>query len=222
MKIINGETARREELQRRNNLQKENIDNKYGGNTNLTKKDFASKDEYKAYKTSVNNYNNTSKALSESIKAEANVQAAIDDFASVSPEDFLKADNLTFVDGSGKEQNIDIVVKSGEASSFGGAVTKTGFTKNADGTFKSIASINTTLDFGDVKPNSHVLAHEMGHAYNNAKNPTMAMHDTTTHNCQDPANRNTFQSKTAVDWQERYDFNSKYFPLPQLMFYFGY
>jgi len=31
------------------------------------------------------------------------------------------------------------------------------------------------------------------------------MQDTTTHNCQDPSNRNSFQSKTAMDWQESYD-----------------
>jgi len=61
------------------------------------------------------------------------------------------------------------------------------------------------MDFGIVRPISNVLAHEMGHAYNNAKNPVQAMQDTTTNNCQDPANRNTFQAKTAVDWQEQYD-----------------
>ena len=50
-----------------------------------------------------------------------------------------------------------------------------------------------------------VLAHEMGHAYNNAQNPTQGIYDTTTINCQDPANRNTFQSKTAMDWQTHYN-----------------
>ncbi|WP_406845389.1 hypothetical protein [Flavobacterium soyae] len=35
--------------------------------------------------------------------------------------------------------------------------------------------------------------------------PAETMVDTNTHNCQDPTNRNTFQSKTAMDWQENYD-----------------
>lgn len=45
----------------------------------------------------------------------------------------------------------------------------------------------------------------MGHGYNAAKNPTQSMNDTTQLNCQDPANRNTFQSKKAMNWQTRYD-----------------
>ncbi|OYQ49257.1 hypothetical protein CHU92_00410 [Flavobacterium cyanobacteriorum] len=205
MEIINGETARRERLQAQHEGNQKRMNDKYGGKTNLTKKDFATKEEYKEYKSDRNSASSVSKALEKSIATEAKIQTAIDDFKSTDPTNFNLANNLTFVDGSGTVQNIDIKVNAGEASSFGGAVTKTGFTANADGTFKSIAFINTTLDFGDIKPVSNVLAHEMGHAYNNAKNPSQAMQDTTTHNCQDPSNRNSFQSKTAMDWQESYD-----------------
>lgn len=205
MEIINGETARRERLQTQHEGNQKRMNDKYGGNTNLSKKDFATKEEYKEYKSDRNSASNVSKALEKSIATETKIQTAIDDFKNTDPTNFNLANNLTFTDGSGTVQNIDIKVSAGEASSFGGAVTKTGFTTNADGTFKSIASINTTLDFGDIKPVSNVLAHEAGHAYNNAQNPSQAMQDTTTHNCQDPSNRNSFQSKTAMDWQESYD-----------------
>lgn len=36
--------------------------------------------------------------------------------------------------------------------------------------------------------------------------------------CQDPANRNAFHTKKAMDWQEHYDLNKKNYPTPQLMF----
>jgi hypothetical protein len=205
MEIINGETARRERLQAQNDGYQNRIKEKYNGNTEMSKKDFGSKAEYKEYKETIKGAENVADRLASSIKTETNIQTAIDDFKATDPTNFNLANNLTFKDGSGTVQNIDIMVNGGEASSFGGAVTKTGFATNADGTFKSIASINTILDFGDIKPVSHVLAHEAGHAYNNAQNPTQAMQDTTTHNCQDPENRNSFQSKTAVDWQQNYD-----------------
>ncbi|MCD0476767.1 DUF6443 domain-containing protein [Flavobacterium sp. EDS] len=205
MEIINGETARRQRLESQNKAQQENLNNKYNGNTNLSKKDFASKEEYKEYKSTVNSFEKISNALEKSVAAEANIQASIDDFKATDPTNFDKANNLTSTDSNGTVQNIDITLNAGNAYEFGGAVTKTGFNKNTDGTFNSIASISTTLDFGTIKPVSNVLAHEMGHAYNNVQNPTRAMQDTTTHNCQDPSNRNTFQSKTAMDWQERYD-----------------
>lgn len=46
MEIINGETARRQSLEKLNKGQKANIDAKYNGNLELAKKDFATKVEY--------------------------------------------------------------------------------------------------------------------------------------------------------------------------------
>ncbi|WP_300094889.1 RHS repeat-associated core domain-containing protein [Flavobacterium sp.] len=200
MEIINGETARRERIESLNKGQKENIDTKYNGDMNMSRKDFSTKAEYKNYKESVSNYKESSKALDVSIAKEAKIQTAIDDFKATDPTNFNLANNLTYTHSDGTERSIDIIVNEGKASGYGGAFTQTAF--NTDG---NIHSINTILDFRLIKPVSNVLAHEAGHAYNNAQNPAEARKDITTHNCQDPANRNTFQSKTAMDWQERYD-----------------
>lgn len=205
MEIVNGETARREDLENRVKLHKEYVDSKYGGKTDLNKKDFATKQEYKDYKDTMKNSRNYANSLKESIATEKNIQTSIDDFRTTDKANFDKANNLTFTDSSGKVQNIDIKIISGNEYMNGGAATRTTFDKNQDGTYKSISGITTTMDFSVVKPISHVLAHEMGHAYGNAQNPTKAIQETTTHDCQDPANRQSFQSKTAMDWQESYD-----------------
>jgi RHS repeat-associated protein len=199
MEVINGETDLRKRLEKQHNEQQKNLDDKHGGDTHKSRKDFDTKEDYKAYKSSVKQYNMVSKALDQSIENEKNVQASINDFAESDPENFNKINNLTYTDSSGKTQDLDVTIKAGEASSYGGAVTRTSFFKNGD-----IESIKTTIDYDDVKPQSSTLAHEMGHAYNTAKNPMQAMKDMNTINCQDPANRNTFQSKTAVDWQQHY------------------
>jgi Mlc titration factor MtfA (ptsG expression regulator) len=171
----------------------------------MSKKDFDSKAEYKEYKENIRNAEKTADNLASSIKTEANIQTAIDDFKATDPTNFNLANNLTFKDSSGATQNLDITIQGGRASEFGGAVTRVSFEPNADKSYKSIFSIDTILDFRTVKPISNVLAHEMAHAYDNAQNPVQGMQDTTTINCQDSANRNSFQSKTAVDWQEHYD-----------------
>ncbi len=205
MEIINGETARRERLQALKDGNQQRMNEKHNGNMNMSKTDFASKEEYNEYKANREAFKDASKALDKSIATEAKIQASIDDFKVTDPTNFNLANNLTFKDSNGNVQNIDITIKAGNAYEYGGAVTKTGFVHNADGTYNSIGNIITTMDYSVVKPISNVLAHEMGHAYNNAQNPVKAMQDTTTHNCQDPANRNTFQSKTAMDWQQSYD-----------------
>lgn len=204
MEIINGETARRERLQKLNDGYQNRIKEKYNGNLELSKKDFASKEDYKEYKSDLRNAERTAENLKESIAIEAKIQTSIDDFAKTDPTNFKLANNLTFKDGNGIEHNLDVTVKSGNEYENGGAATRTGYEKKSDGTYKSITSITTTMDYSVVKPVSYVLAHEMGHAYNISQNPNQSMLDTNTHNCQDPANRNTFQSKTAMDWQENY------------------
>jgi len=102
-------------------------------------------------------------------------------------------------------------------SEYRGAVTETSFGKDSSGN-TIVSAIYTTLDFNLVSPNSHVLAHETGYAVNIFNNPSLGSKDTVTHNCQDPANRNTFQSKNAMDWQEHYNQAQKVYPVPQLMY----
>lgn len=205
MEIINGETARRKRLELQNQGYQNRIKEKYNGNTDMSRKDFATKEEYKEYKSTVKMAKNIADDLKDSQATEAKIQASIDDFKATDPTNFGLANNLTFKDGSGVEHSLDITIKTGNEYINGGAATRTGFDKNTDGSYKSITSITTTMDYSAIKPVSNVLAHEMGHAYNVAKNPAETMVDTNTHNCQDPTNRNTFQSKTAMDWQENYD-----------------
>jgi RHS repeat-associated protein len=208
MEIINGETARRERLQSQVDGGNKYLKDNYGGNRDLTKKDFATKDEYKTYKDKVNSLEGFEKSLEKSIVNEAKIQSSIDDFKTTDPVNFNLANNLTYKDSSGNEHNIDINVVSGSEYNNGGAATRATFVKGADNSYKSIDSIETTMDFGRVKPVSSVLAHEMGHAYNIAKNPAQAAAQgrgsNGTIDCQDPSNRYSFQSQTAMDWQERY------------------
>jgi hypothetical protein len=50
------------------------------------------------------------------------------------------------------------------------------------------------------------MAHEFGHSHTIASDPVAYQNSLSSgHNCQDPTNRNTLISKTAVDWQERFD-----------------
>jgi len=205
MQVINGETARRERLETQNNAQKENIQQKYSGNLNMSRSDFQSDSDFNSYKSSVDSFNKVGEALSESKATEANIQLAIDDFKETDPTNFNLVDNLTYIDGNGNTQNIDVKIIEGGAAAYGGAFTSVAFNNKQDGSFNSIESITTTMDFSIVNPISNVLPHEMGHGYNAAKNPVQYKNDTTLLNCQDPANRNTFQAKTAKDWQARYD-----------------
>ena len=205
MEIINGETNKRENLQAQNDNLKQAIKERYNDNINLSRKDFSTKSEFKDYKSLINSSKNTANNLNKTIQAEEKVQAAIKDFKTTDPKNFDLANNLTFKNSEGTTLNIDVTITSGNASDFGGAVTKTSFELNTDGSYKSIDAIKTVIDFTVVNPISHVLAHEMGHAYNIAQNPSLSLKNPTTENCQDPLNRNTFQSKVAMDWQENYE-----------------
>lgn len=200
MEIVNGETAKRKDLQNDLDKQQKDIDEKYGGNTNKSKEEFKTGKEYREYKKIMKNFSKTSADLKQGIENEQKVQASIDDFAMSDPENFNKANNLTFIDSSGNERVLDVTVVAGEASSDGGAVTGISFYNDGD-----ISSIQTTIDYDDVEPESNVLAHEMGHAYNSAKNPKQARANSGKINCQAAENRNSFRAKTAMDWQQHYD-----------------
>lgn len=67
---------------------------------------------------------------------------------------------------------------------------------------------------------SKILHHEVGHLFGFASQPTNYVNACSTlHNCQDSANRNSLQSESTMDWQERYELLKKYYPIPQNNFY---
>ncbi|WP_137905557.1 DUF6443 domain-containing protein [Chryseobacterium sp. 2VB] len=212
MEIVNGETENRKKLEKDVKQRESLLNSQYKGNKNLTKKDFDSKKDYNKYETIVKGLNEAQGNLDKSIALEKGIQSVIDNFKGVDPGNFNLANNLQYKDANGVTHDIDVVVKSGEASSYGGAFTATAFTStkdtNGNSQYFGIHSITTTLDFKKVTPFSGAFAHEMGHAYNTAMNPAQArsqgVGDSGTINCQAPANRNTFQSKTAMDWQENF------------------
>ncbi|MFY1046780.1 DUF6443 domain-containing protein [Chryseobacterium sp. GP-SGM7] len=212
MEIINGETANRVKLEKDVKQRESIINSQYGSNKNLTKKDFDSRKDYNKYETILKSLNEAQGNLDKSIAVEKGIQSVIDNFKGMDPDNFNLANNLQYKDANGATHDIDVVVKSGQASSYGGAFTATAFTStkdtNGNSQYFGIHSITTTLDLKKVSPFSGAFAHEMGHAYNTAMNPAQARSqgagDSGTINCQTPANRNTFQSKTAMDWQENF------------------
>lgn len=208
MEIINGESENRKNLEK-DYKQRESIINKlYDGNLNLTRKDFESKNDFKDYEARIGALSESKGLLDKSIKLENKIQEQIDAFKIVDPENFNLANNLTFKDAAGQNHNIDITVVSGTARELGGASTSAAFYASPNGrdTYHSLASITTTLDFNKIKnPWSGAFAHEMGHAYNTAKFPAQTRGIRETIDCQAPANRNSFQSKTAMDWQQRFN-----------------
>lgn len=212
MEIINGETENRIKLEKDVKQRESIVNSQYGGNKSLTKKDFDSKSDYNKYENIVKGLNEAQENLDKSVAVEKGIQSIIDNFKSVDPDKFNLANNLQYKDANGNSHDIDIVVKSGQASSYGGAFTATAFTStqdtNGNPQYFGIHSITTTLDLKRISPLSGAFAHEMGHAYNTTMNPAQARAqgagDSGTINCQDPRNRNTFQSKTAMDWQENF------------------
>ena len=208
MEIVNGESENRKNLER-DYKQRESIVKKlYGGNLNMTKKDFESKNDFKDYETRISSLKETKGLLDKSIQLENKIQEHIDAFKIVDPENFDLANNLKFKDASGQSYDIDVKVVSGSARELGGASTSAAFYASPSGqdTYHSLASITTTLDFNKIKnPWSGAFAHEMGHAYNTAQFPAQTRGIRQTVDCQDPINRNSFQSKTALDWQQRFN-----------------
>jgi hypothetical protein len=176
---------------------------KYNGWTDLSKKDFSNRKEWREYKKDRNNEKKSARELAKSLIAELKVQRAIDNMKNIDPDKFNLVNNLNFIDSKGATKSIDINVYSGNARNEGGGKTAVSF-GTRDKKFETINRIIVTLDFIVIKPESQVLAHEFGHAYNAAKNPERAMQKEPIHNCQDPANRDSFQSKTAMDWQDSY------------------
>jgi RHS repeat-associated protein len=205
MRVINGDKSARDgALATRDDAQKR-FDAKYEGDKNKDRKSFESKAEYKAYKAARSELKSAEKALT---KAEANyklTESRIQDFKSTDPEGFAQADNLTYKAKDGLDRKIDVSVKSGYSSKKG----ETNLILNPEtGIIKSI-----TITIDDGQPiQSRVLAHELGHSVAMAKSPIAyrdAVKASPEHDCQDPNNRHSLISETAVDWQERYDILKK-------------
>ncbi len=127
----------------------------------------------------------------------------IQNFANIDPENFAKVDNLTYKNKSGNEINVDVVVKGGITGEHMGGFTSLAVNSTTGNISGNSINITISANFGI---SSNVLAHEFGHSFTIASNP-VGYKDAFSvgHNCQDPANRNSFISKTAVDWQERFD-----------------
>ncbi|KGO92220.1 M57 family metalloprotease [Flavobacterium subsaxonicum] len=197
-----------------NNGQKANIDAKYQCQLDKKRKDFATRAEFKDYKTSVKNYKKSTEKLADSRVKEQQIFDAINNFAATDENNYNLVNNLEFKDSKGDTQCVDVVINAGVASGSGGGATAAKWTQNADGTYQGMSSIMTTLDFRIVDPISNVLAHEMGHAYGMTINPIdkfkfYTSGKVTQHDCQLPENRHHFRSESAMNFQESYDSNKR-------------
>jgi len=105
MEIINGETARRERLEVIRNGYQNRMNELYGGNMEMSRSDFASREEFREYKNNRDNLNDYSTKLEKSVDAETKIQTAINDFKNTDRVNFDLANNLTFVDSNGTTKN---------------------------------------------------------------------------------------------------------------------
>lgn len=72
---------------------------------------------------------------------------------------------------------------------------------------------HVSIDFENLNLPSSKLAHEFGHALTFSRDPYNATQKMgPLHNCQKSSNRNSYQSKDAMDWQRTYTKNRKMFP----------
>ncbi len=222
--VKNGETARRKRHEKTVASGEKLFKKEYNGNENMKRRNFEGDDgAWKTYKTRRSNLKKARKNLKKSIKKEAKIDKAINDFKNTDPLGFFVADNLTYVDSKGNTQDLHVTIYS-EASSVvgniplsndGGAITE--LSQNAD---TGIFEVQTTINFNNIKLPSNKLAHELGHAFTYSKDPVKAsLLIDETHDCQLRKNRNSYQSKDAIDWQERYDRNRKLYPNGNPLFF---
>ncbi len=215
MKVVNGyEKARNEALDTRNKA-KGNFDNKYSSQ-NMKRKDFATKKEFKEYKSAREGLQNAEAKYQTAENNYKKTQESIDAFASVDPEGFKKINTL---ENGVTGKSIDVIVKYGYVDpSNGGAVTGIK-SLLSDGNIGGDGNITTTFDGSSKLSIGAVLAHEFGHGIAIAENPRSYFASIKTRlwdaqisgnkdplllNCQTPANRNEEFAKTAMDWQERF------------------
>jgi RHS repeat-associated protein len=201
MRVINGDKSTRDAaLATRDDAQKR-FNEKYEGDRNKDKKSFESTADYKTYKTARSELKDAEKALT---KAEENYQLTekrIKDFKDTDKTGFDKVDNLTYKASDGLDRKVNVSVKSDYTSQKGSTALTVDPSTGVIGTIAITISPSVPIE-------SHVLAHEFGHSVTMANNPIAyrkASQQSPDNNCQDPSNRHTLLSETAVDWQENYD-----------------
>ncbi|MPT36865.1 MAG: RHS repeat-associated core domain-containing protein [Flavobacterium sp.] len=208
-KVINGHQVQRDEALKTKNEAKSDFDSKYSSE-NMSKKDFDSKEKWNDYKESKKILNDANKNYEKAQADFDKVQSIIDNFSNIDPDNFNRIDNLTYKNNQNEEQNIDVIVSVKNSYEYGGA--KNEFSYNPiDGNIRS-NKVWVRID-GSMSNNGYAVPHEFGHIVGMAESPAAYYNATrVTHDCQDPKNRNSIQSKSAMDWQERYIklYNKKY------------
>lgn len=172
----------------------------------MNKKDFNDENKWKEYKNLREDLKRAEKIYNRAEERYQHIQNNIDTFKRIDPEGFAKVDNLTYTSKNGEIRSVDINITIDDDRQHGGGKTEA---RILDG--KILGDVILTSIERGLGGRSDVLAHEFGHAIDIAKDPQKFYLETKKnpeHNCQDPANRNHPQSKTAMDWQER--FNKKY------------
>ncbi len=209
MEVKNGHQTERDDAKKNRDKVKSTFDSKYS-NTGMSKRDFASKKEFKAYKSAKNDLASAESSYKSAENKFQQVQTTIDEFKAVDPKGFETVNNLK----NGETGTvIDVVVKTGslENGAVGGqtkpSVWPESFTNQELG---GDGNINIILDGSPVAPRAQVLAHEFGHAVGIAAKPFDSYHSALVArtwgrlNCQLSCNRNETFAQTAMDWQERF------------------
>ena len=199
MKVLNGdeeeyEKAKREAEEARNKFNE--VWSSFGENS-------------KEVKSAQRILNKAERALKNAQSKYENTQKHIDDFKDVDEEHFNILDNLTYVDGSGKTQTLDVYVSSGTLETG----IKNGQTKyifrEKTGIIENMYGIKHAVSVTLAQPTLlGTLAHEGGHTAALAANPAGYHNAIRTagegFNCQDLKNRDHAVSKMALEWQFRY------------------
>lgn len=203
MKVINADKAARDEALKAKTQAKSDFDSKYSSNK-LKKKDFnKTTNDYKEYVKAKGEIKKTEKNYQKANDKFQHTQDAIDNFADVDKEGFAIIDNLTYTNGSGEIQNVDVLVSSGDTGIFDKGVTIFGI--------DSIGNITENVISVTIQENLNVksdaLAHEFGHVEAIANDPVGQYNaiPSTPLNCHSSENKNHKNVKNALKWEDRYN-----------------
>jgi RHS repeat-associated protein len=162
MTIVNKDKQRQDDAKDDFNKKKK----QYQATGNESKKNFKamghSGKEWRDIKSSRNEVKNATAALTHT-------QATIDDYKTVDPVGFARANSLTYKDKSGTSHPLNILVSSGDVTdNYDKATTSFGINYLSGEITGNV--INTTIDM-NVSPGSDVFAHELGHSIGIANDP---------------------------------------------------